>query len=75
MISSLNHHISIVKLSIHQQYLEFLSSGEMPSNPSSPSWCSPTLQRTRWFNLFCKEDRVEAMRELWGLMSYLMRYI
>ncbi|KAI9836868.1 MAG: hypothetical protein M1819_001033 [Sarea resinae] len=31
------------------------------------------LQRTRWFNLFDIEDRVEALRGVWGILAYLMR--
>ncbi|KNG44314.1 hypothetical protein DDE82_000237 [Stemphylium lycopersici] len=46
---------------------------EWDNTPSDPDWCSPKLQRTRWFDLFSIEDRTEAMRGIWGIMSYLMR--
>lgn len=74
MVSSLNHHISILKLRVHPLYLEYLTEGTLPQvTPSDPDWCSPKLQRTRWLDLFDVNDRNEAMRGLWGIMSYLMR--
>ncbi|KAH7390725.1 hypothetical protein BKA66DRAFT_568659 [Pyrenochaeta sp. MPI-SDFR-AT-0127] len=74
MISSLNHHISLLKLRIHSAYMQYLNDGGLPEDPpSDPSWCSPKLQRTKWFDLFDIDDRIEAMRGIWGIMSYLMR--
>ncbi|UPX09674.1 uncharacterized protein EKO05_0000358 [Ascochyta rabiei] len=74
LVSSLNHHISLLKLHVHPAYLEYITYGKYPdSQPSDPNWCSPKLQRTRWFDLFSVEDRTEAMRGLWGIMSYLLR--
>ena len=74
MVSSLNHHISILKLRIHPLYLQYLTDGTLPTqHPSDPSWASPKLQRTRWFDFFSVDDRAEAMRGLWGIMAYLMR--
>ena len=74
MVSSLNHHVSVLKLSIHPLYVRYLTDGFLPEEtPSDPHWCSPRLQRTRWFDLFDVDDRKEAMRGMWGIMSYLMR--
>jgi hypothetical protein len=74
MVSSLNHHISVLCLRVHPSYLQHLTEGTLPDEaPSDPGWFSPKLQRTRWFDLFNVDDRTEAMRGLWGIMSYLMR--
>ena len=74
MVSSLNHHISLLKLHVHSAYLGYLTNGKLPENqPIDPHWCSPTLQRTRWYDLFNVEDHTEAMRGLWGVLSYLLR--
>ena len=74
MVSSLNHHISILKLRVHPLYLQYLTEGILPeSAPEDGDWCSPKLQRTRWFDLFDVNDRNEAMRGLWGVLDYLMR--
>ncbi|KAF2739460.1 hypothetical protein EJ04DRAFT_326482 [Polyplosphaeria fusca] len=74
MVSSLNHHISVLKLRVHKFYIRFVTDGVLPENaPLDPYWLSPTLHRTRWYDLFNVEDRTEAMRGLWGIMAYLMR--
>lgn len=74
MVSSLNHHVSLLKLHVHPAYLDYITHGKLPeSQPSDPNWCSPKLERTQWFDLFNVEDRTEAMRGLWGVMSYLLR--
>jgi hypothetical protein len=75
MVSSLNHHISVLKLHVHPSYIKYLTDGTLPEDtPSDPDWCSPKLQRTRWFDLFDVEDRKEAMRGIWGIMGYLSKY-
>lgn len=43
--------------------------------PQDPHWCRPTLQRSRWYDLFVEEDRVEAFQGLWGVMAFLTREI
>jgi len=74
MISSLNHHISVVRLQIHRLYLQYITEGNISEKPlPDTTWFSPKLQRTRWFDLFSTEDRTEAMRGIWGVISYLMR--
>jgi hypothetical protein len=74
MVSSLNHHISVVKLRVHTLYVQYLTEGTLPESTSTDSsWCSPEFHRTRWFDLFDVEDRMEAMRGIWGITSYLMR--
>jgi hypothetical protein len=74
MVSSLNHHVSVLRLRVHPLYLQYLTEGILPEEaPVEQDWCSPKLQRTRWFDLFKVDDRTEAMRGIWGVMSYLMR--
>ncbi|KAH7081962.1 hypothetical protein BKA63DRAFT_562492 [Paraphoma chrysanthemicola] len=74
MISSLNHHVSVLCLHVHPLYLQYLTDGSLPEiTPTEADWCSPKLRRTRWFDLFNIDDRTEAMRGIWGIMSYLMR--
>jgi hypothetical protein len=74
MVSSLNHHISVLCLRVHPLYLQHLTEGTFDDDaPLDTDWFSPKLQRTRWFDLFDANDRTEAMRGIWGIMSYLMR--
>ncbi|CZT14062.1 uncharacterized protein RCC_00037 [Ramularia collo-cygni] len=74
MVSSLNHHISILKLRVHGAYVEYLQSETLPDPlPTDKDWCSPKLQRSQWFDLLDVGQRVEAFRALWGVIAYLMR--
>jgi hypothetical protein len=74
MVSSLNHHISVLRLRVHRIYLKYLLEGTLPEKASvDPAWCSPVVGRTRWYDLLNVDDRTEAMRGIWGIMAYLMR--
>lgn len=78
MISSINHHISILHLRVHPRYLEWLA-GEQDkpatenTQPHSQPWHKLELRRTKWFDLLKAEDRVEALDGIWGLFGWLMR--
>ena len=74
MVSCLFHHVSILKLTIHDAYTEYLTTGSMPEQtPAEEDWCSPKLERTEWYDLLDQEGRVEAFRSIWGVMEYLNR--
>ncbi|KAK1821469.1 hypothetical protein LTR12_004030 [Friedmanniomyces endolithicus] len=75
MISSLNHHISIVKLTVHEAYIDKLVSGAtlFDSIPGASGPPKPKLQRSQWFDLLDEQQRVEAFRGVWGVMAYLTR--
>ncbi|KAI9797837.1 MAG: hypothetical protein M1835_006359 [Candelina submexicana] len=95
MVSSINHHISILRLRIHPLYLQYLETGTAPpsahSQPSNDGdnaqfpnpqaaesqqeqpWYLLKLQRSKWYDLFSAEDRVEAMKGVWGVFTWLMR--
>jgi hypothetical protein len=74
MVSSLNHHISILKLTIHDAYLDYLATAKCPENPPKETdWSRPKLQRSEWLDLFDMEQRVLAFRALWAVMDYLSR--
>ena len=76
MISSLFHHVSILKFEVHPAYLEFMETGKRPkpdSNDEDTAWYRPKLYRSRWFDLFKPADRIEAFRGIWGVHAYLMR--
>ncbi|KAM3414410.1 hypothetical protein BST61_g11048 [Cercospora zeina] len=73
MVSSLNHHIAILKLTVHGAYLDYLETEKLPDPTVDENWSRPRLQRTRWYDLLDVDDRVEAFRVLWGIASYLFR--
>jgi hypothetical protein len=75
MLSSLNHHLRILKFQVHSAYLEYLRSGSLPSAEAPSDWSAPVIQRSRWYDLFSVEDRKEALRGVWGVMGYMAREI
>ena len=85
MVSSINHHISVLRLRVHDRYLLWLAGeeGEKKSTTSETD-TEPEpehqqegrileMKRTRWFDLFEAEDRRQAMEGLWRVMGWLMR--
>ncbi|KAG5304108.1 hypothetical protein I7I50_11092 [Histoplasma capsulatum G186AR] len=78
MVSSINHHFSIVHIRVHSTYLEWLTGNKGNfSDPSRDStgtpWYVLRLRRTKWFDLFNPSDRLEGLDGLWALFSWLMR--
>ncbi|KAI9818323.1 MAG: hypothetical protein M1832_004441 [Thelocarpon impressellum] len=76
LVSSLNHHVSILRLRVSAAYLAFLETGALPSSPDrggDEPWYVLRLHRTRWLDLFVAADRMQAMRALWGVLAYQMR--
>lgn len=70
MVSCVNHHISILRLRVHEKYLDYITNG---GNPRGESWFELPMERSRWYDLFKPEDRKEAMHGIWGVIGYLMR--
>ncbi|KAK2750722.1 hypothetical protein FQN57_002795 [Myotisia sp. PD_48] len=78
MISSLNHHFSIVHIRVHSNYLEWLSTGrtEFPDDDTDTSeqpWHRLVVRRTRWFDFLNVKDRVDGFDGLWALFTWLLR--
>ncbi|KAF3392586.1 hypothetical protein F1880_008561 [Penicillium rolfsii] len=76
MISSINHHISILHLRVHQRYLDVLANGSsaiIPEPDSDQPWHVLKVQRTRWYDILDGADRVEALKGVWALFHYQLR--
>ena len=74
LISALAHHLAIVHLRIPTAYSAYLLSNPSPDFvPAQQAWYKIEVRRSRWFDLLKKEDRVEAMRGVWGVVGWLMR--
>ncbi|OTB02376.1 hypothetical protein M426DRAFT_322645 [Hypoxylon sp. CI-4A] len=74
VLSSLFHHFSVLRVRVPNRLLEVLGGDpEEHSAGGERSWGKLEMWRSKWFDLFIPEDRVEAMRLLWGLMAWVMR--
>lgn len=71
VISSLFHHVSLLRVRVPDTLLAVLA-GEVP-DPGLQARGGVGVWRTRWFDLFVGQDRVDAMKALWGVMAYAMR--
>ncbi|RYP49022.1 hypothetical protein DL768_005213 [Monosporascus sp. mg162] len=79
VFSSLFHHFCILRVRVPDRLLEVLGGapeaedGKGEGKKKKRSWGELQVWRSRWFDLFLIEDRLEAMRQLWGVMAWLMR--
>ena len=69
LVSATNHHVSIVKLTVDDNVLDFLERG----GPIEPEAWGFKLERSPWFDLFKMSDRRQAMDAVWGVLHYMMR--
>lgn len=73
VISSLYHHVSLLRVRVPDTLLAVLA-GEIP-DPGLEARGRVGVWRTRWYDLFVAQDRVDAMKALWGVMAYAMRKV
>ncbi len=76
MMSAANHHVCIVKLSVHENYLEWLETGKVKQQKASTSERQDRIlymSRSRWFDLFDIEQRKELLTGVWRLLSWINR--
>ena len=72
LLSALNHHVSLVRVRVPERLLGVLG-GEVKD--ATREWGRVVMWRSKWFDLFLKEERIEAMGLVWGMMTWLMRAV
>ncbi|KAK1830552.1 hypothetical protein QBC39DRAFT_331549 [Podospora conica] len=70
VVSALFHHVSVVRVRVPDRLLAVLDGGA-----EEGGWGRLEVRRSRWFDLFLVEDRVEAMKLVWSMVSFLMREV
>lgn len=75
MLSSVNHHIALVKMKVHPDYLAWLESGDEVKAEVIDGSRKDVLhvQRSKWYDMFEKEARKELLVCLWRLMCWMTR--
>ncbi|KAI0880976.1 uncharacterized protein GGS22DRAFT_78498 [Annulohypoxylon maeteangense] len=81
VLSSLFHHFSVLRVRVPRKLLDVLGgewegiveAGIGAEGEKLRSWGKLEMWRSRWFDLFIVEERLEAMRLLWGMMAWVMR--
>ncbi|KAH7369883.1 hypothetical protein BKA65DRAFT_487211 [Rhexocercosporidium sp. MPI-PUGE-AT-0058] len=69
LMSALNHHVCVVRARVSRALLSVLEGG------AEEEWERLVVWRSRWWDLYLKEERVEAMGCVWGVMAWLMRKV
>jgi hypothetical protein len=72
VISSLFHHISILRVRVPNRLMEVLE-GSPEADERRRSWGRVKAWRSKWFDLFVVDQRIEALQLLWSVMNYQMR--
>ncbi|KAI0381114.1 hypothetical protein F5Y04DRAFT_255800 [Hypomontagnella monticulosa] len=78
VLSSLFHHFCVLRVRVPNRLLDVLAGepeadAQAEGQGSGRSWGKLEMWRSKWFDLFVVEDRLEAMRLLWGMMAWVMR--
>lgn len=83
LVSALNHHVCVLRARVPGRLLEVLGGaeegegcgkdGEEDEGEKGCEWGKVEVWRSRWFDLFRGEDRVEGMELIWGMMAWVMR--
>jgi hypothetical protein len=72
LVSCLFHHISVLRVRVPLRLLEVLE-GSIEKKPTERSWGKVQAWRSPWLDFFHVDQRIEAMRIVWGMMAYQMR--
>ncbi|TAQ87354.1 hypothetical protein B7494_g4313 [Chlorociboria aeruginascens] len=66
LISGLNHHVSIIRIRVPMKLLVALDGKE-------EQWERMVMWRSKWYDFFLTDERLEALQLVWGMMAYLMK--
>ncbi|KAK4452083.1 hypothetical protein QBC34DRAFT_39558 [Podospora aff. communis PSN243] len=72
VVSSLFHHVSILRVRVPDRLLSVLDGADDVLD-GRKSWGRLEVRRSKWYDLFLVDERLEAMRLVWSMMAYLMR--
>lgn len=74
VISSVFHHVSILRIRVPARLLEVLEGSPEPQpGAGRRSWGKVPAWRSPWYDFFQTEERIEALKLLWTMMSWQMR--
>jgi hypothetical protein len=78
LVSSMSHHISILRMRVSDRYLDWLRNGGdsvISEESIRMHGHAGVLQlwRTKWYDVFDPEERVEAQKGLFQVTAWLMR--
>ncbi|KAG8409638.1 hypothetical protein J3459_008178 [Metarhizium acridum] len=72
VMSSLFHHVSILRVRVPTRLLEVLDGSPEP-DLSRRSWGKVQAWKSAWYDFFDVDQRIAAMRLVWAVVAYQMR--
>ncbi|KAH9890855.1 hypothetical protein F4778DRAFT_773095 [Xylariomycetidae sp. FL2044] len=73
VLSSLFHHFSVLRFRVPDQLLNVFDGAPEDEGSTERSWGKLEVWRSKWFDLLVVEERLEALRLLWGFCGWSMR--
>jgi len=76
MISSVNHHVALLRMRVHPDYLAWVESGkEVPQEGTDDGMRRDVayVQRSTWYDMFDVQSRRHFLIALWRVMCWLNR--
>ncbi|KAF3921971.1 hypothetical protein ABW20_dc0103648 [Dactylellina cionopaga] len=76
LISSVHHHLAISHVFLADAYIKFIRTGQLPPDEyraKNPQWCSCRIGRTKWYSLIDGDGRIDALRAVLALLTWLKR--
>lgn len=79
LLSAANHHVCMMKMQVHEEYLEWLEKGEVvrvdDAGVAEERKKRNVLyvSRSRWYDLFEVEQRKELLTGIWRIMCWINR--
>jgi len=76
MISSVNHHVALVRMTVHPEYLDWVETGANVSAEEGEDGLRKDVlyvQRSIWYDMLDVQARREFLVVLWRLMCWLNR--
>lgn len=72
-VTSVNHHVAIMKMRISKRYLHWLETGEADKREEGGEDDILRIWRSEWFDMFDKEARKAWMVGMWRIMCWVLR--
>ncbi|PQE32447.1 system b protein [Rutstroemia sp. NJR-2017a WRK4] len=69
LVSCINHHIGFLRARVGKGLLDELEDG----GKGRQALDRTTVWRSKWYDVFLAEERIEAMNVVWGIMAWSMR--
>jgi len=76
MVSSVNHHVALLRMRVHPDYLAWVESGkEVPQEEMENGMRRDVVyvQRSTWYDMFDVQSRRDFLIALWRVMCWLNR--